>query len=236
VLAVSEGLKVIPDVGPIEVISNSIPSAVRSRCRVWQTGRPRGGDIRLRVSSRGVLGLVLFVGVGFAALRSATEWWTSGIFTTTLIGLAFAALYTAHRRGAGRAFWSGFVAFGAGYLILAFGPWFETSIRPRLLTTRLLDLAYPMIAPASRDGTPIRFSPDGRVHPIGEPGATARVWGPDASRQARFQGIGHSLVSLLLAAIGGVASRYFYAHRNERRREAAERAVGVMLKVLEAGL
>jgi hypothetical protein len=192
--------------------------------------------MRHRISIRGIVCLVLFVGVGFAALRSATGWWASSIFTTTLIGLALASLASVYRRGADRAFWSTFVAFGSGYLILTFGPWCETSIRPKLLTTKLLDLAYTMITPASQGGNPLRFSADGRVQPLGEPGATAGVWGPDATRQARVQSIGHSLTALILAAIGGVASRHFYAHRDERKREAAVKAAGVMVKVLEAGL
>lgn len=58
----------------------------------------------------------------------------------------------------------------------------------------------------------------------------------DASRQDRFRTIEHSPAALLREAIGGTACRNFYAHRDERRREAAEEEVGVMRKVPEAGL
>jgi hypothetical protein len=189
--------------------------------------------MRIRFSILGLMALVLFVGVGFAALRYATGWWSSGVFTATLIGLALSGAYAAHRRGPRRAFWSAFVAFGVGYMILAFGPWCEDSIRPRLITSKMIDLAYPRF---TQYGSPLLFTPNGRFFPVRESDATVRIWGPDATRQARFQSIGHSLAALLLATIGGTASRFFYAHRDEQRREVAEKVAGVMLRVLEAGL
>jgi hypothetical protein len=192
--------------------------------------------MRLRFSIRGLMALVSFVGIGFAALRYATDWWASGVFTATLIGLALSAAYAVHRRGPRRAFWSAFATFGAGYMIMAFGPWCETAIRPRLLTTKMIDLAYPRFTEV---GSPISFSFSPDVHiipPVGRDDPTVRIWGPHASRQDRFASIGHSLAALLIAGIGGTASRYFHANRDERRREAAEKAAGVILRVLEAGL
>src|SRR3954451_23898489 len=118
--------------------------------------------MRLRFSIRGVMGSVLFAGVGVAALRSATDWWASGLFTATLLGLSLAALFAAYRRGPRRAFWSAFVAFGAGYLVLAFGPWCETSIRPRLLTTKILDAFFPMVHPVTGGTIEIRDATNGR--------------------------------------------------------------------------
>ena len=189
--------------------------------------------MRISFTIRGLMVLVLFTGVGFAALRYATDWWSSGVFTATLIGLALAALYAINRRGPRRAFWSAFVAFGASYMILAFGPWCETTIRPRLLTTKLIDLAYPRFTQGVK---PISVIPDGRILPIGGSDVTVRIWGPVATQRDRFESIGHSLAALLLAAIGGTASRYFYTHRDEQRRVAAEKAAGVVMRVLEAGL
>jgi hypothetical protein len=178
---------------------------------------------------RFLLAAVAFCGVSFAALRDPTDWWASTAFTGTLLGLAFAALYSVYRKGPGRAFWRGFTAFGVGYLVLAFGPWCETAVRPRLLTTRLLDALYPALHPAP-DGTVrlwdattgkpvsgVAFSPDGR--------RVARVV-TSAARQEHFQDIGHSMASLLLAGLAGLAARRFHDHRDERHRETAEKAVG----------
>jgi hypothetical protein len=172
---------------------------------------------------------VAFCGVGFAALRDPTDWWATTTFTATLLGFASAALYAVYRKGPRRAFWRGFTAFGVGYLVLAFGPWCETSIRPRLLTTKLLDALFPVLHPApdtvvrlwdATTGRPfnsVAFSPDGSLMgPGGIPAASPK----------RFLDIGHSLASLLLAGLAGLAARRFYAHRDERHRESAEKDAG----------
>jgi hypothetical protein len=203
--------------------------------------------MRFRITIARLIAAIGFIGLGLAALRFATELWASLVFTSTLLVLALAATYAAQRRGPRRAFWSAFVAFGVGYMVLAFGPWCETAIRPRLLTTKVLDALYPLVTPGpegtealwdyatARRGT--RFSPDGRILHVWNPDPSVRIWWwPDATRQARFQTIGHSLFALLPAVIGGTASRYFHAHRDERRREAAEKVAGVLVRVLEAGL
>jgi hypothetical protein len=173
---------------------------------------------RLSPSIAGPLAVII---LGLAAFRSPTDWWASVIFTATLSVLSLAALNLAYRRGRRRAYWSAFVAFGFGYLALAFGPWCETAIRPRLLTTKLLSAAYPLLHRPDNGAIPRRA---GRV----DPGVGAK--------QVPFQDIGHSLVALLLAGSGGFAARRFYATRDERKREAAQKAAGIMVKVLEAGL
>ena len=173
--------------------------------------------MRLRVSIRAIMAVVLAAGLGLAALRSASEWWASGIFSLTLLGFALAAAYASQRRGPRRAFWAAFVVFGVGYLVLAFAPWFQDAARPRLLTTRLLDFAQPLLDPARRLAEPFSPSPDGRgLLPDRSP-SVARLWGPDASRQDRLQTIGHCLSAWLLAALGGVANRYFWERRDGRR-------------------
>jgi hypothetical protein len=201
--------------------------------------------MKSRTTILGLMAAVLLAAILFAALREATDWWASGIFTTTLTGLAFAALYAVYRRGERRAFWAVFAVFGWGYIVLTFGPGCETTIRPRLVTTRLLDALFPIVHPApeptvrfwdASTGKPldagkpanhVTFAPDGRM--LG--------WGMGTSpARESFQDIGHSLAALLLAGIGGVASRYFHGHRDERRKEAVEKAAGVILKVIEAGL
>ena len=88
----------------------------------------------LRCSITGALAAVLFVAVGFAALREADEAWDGGLFYLTLALLSVAVLLAARRTGGGRAFWTGFALFGWGYLGLTLIP----SIEPRLITTRAL--------------------------------------------------------------------------------------------------
>ena len=106
-------------------------------------------------------------------------------------------------------------------MVLAFGPWCETAIRPRLTTSKLLDTLSPMLHPTT--DTPVRVGDAATGKPV-----------PPAHEH--LQVIGRSLSALPLAAIGGTASRYFHANRDERRREAAEKAAGVLLRVPETGM
>src|SRR5689334_10460965 len=98
--------------------------------------------MRYRVSIAALMVLVLFLAIGFAALRSGSDWWASATFSATLLALALAAPLAVYRRGPRRAFWAWFAAFGAAYLVLVFTPWFESAIRPRLLTTKGIDALH----------------------------------------------------------------------------------------------
>src|SRR5262245_19063158 len=177
--------------------------------------------MRPRTTTASLLTVIALCGVGFAALRDPTDWWAGTVFSVTLLSLALAALYAVFRKGPRRAFWKAFTAFGVGYLVLAFGPWCETAIRPRLLTTKLLDALFPVVQPApegtvrlwdATTGKPVNsvtFGPDGRM--LG--------WRRSAVTQVmareHFRDIGHLLAALLVADLGGLASRRFYAHRDE---------------------
>jgi hypothetical protein len=88
----------------------------------------------LRYSIASALGAILFVAVGFAALREADELWDSWLFYLTLVLLLVAVLLAALRTGDRRAFWIGFALFGWGYLSLSLIP----STEPRLITTKAL--------------------------------------------------------------------------------------------------
>ena len=78
--------------------------------------------------------LVLFFGVGLAALRESNDTWDSSIFTLTLGILLISILLAVHRTENRRAFWIGFALFGSAYLGLSLFP----SIESRLITTKAL--------------------------------------------------------------------------------------------------
>jgi hypothetical protein len=90
----------------------------------------------IRFSIASLLLVVLFVTVGFAALRESNETWNSGVFTLTLAALLISILLAIHRTESRWAFWIGFALFGWIYLGLSLVP----SIEYRLLTTK--GLAY----------------------------------------------------------------------------------------------
>jgi hypothetical protein len=104
-----------------------------------------------------ILGAIVFVGFGFAALRQADDLWNSSLFSLTIGLLLAAVLLAIYRTEARRAFWIGFALFGWGYLSVSL-------IRltgSRLITTKalvllnqshiLFDRAYVMHATLNLD-------------------------------------------------------------------------------------
>jgi FG-GAP-like repeat len=89
---------------------------------------------RFRFNIASVLGVILVLGVGFAALRESSDLWEHGIFTLTLAALLISILLVIHRPEKKRAFWIGFALFGWIYLGLSRVP----SIESRLITTKAL--------------------------------------------------------------------------------------------------
>jgi hypothetical protein len=176
---------------------------------------------RFRFHIGNLLILVLFMGVGFAGLREANDLWDSGIFTLTLGVLLTAVLFAVHRTGLRRAFWLGFALFGWSYLGLA-------SIRPiesQLLTTKAL--AYLDSKIPGRDlviqgvmGIPSRsvtFTPDGGFLTNTNPGvfqlfdaATGVSFSTGVGTSENFRRIGHSLLALIVAWLGGRISALLF--------------------------
>src|SRR2546423_1907622 len=86
--------------------------------------RPRRGPMtRLRFTLAQLMAAVVFIGLGFAALRSASVLWASAVFTLTVAVLSAAILGAMGRRGRARMTWAGFALFGWVYLGTTFGPW-----------------------------------------------------------------------------------------------------------------
>ncbi len=139
----------------------------------------------LRFSLSFLLLFVLVVALGCAALSYANEYWASAVLTVTLAALVLSVLAAVYRRGASRAFWAGFAIFGGCYLFLMYGPWFA-ELRMLLATTKLVAYAQSKLQ------------------------AEAPVGTFDLERWY-FEHIGHCLWALLLAGLGGLASRVLYA-------------------------
>jgi hypothetical protein len=72
----------------------------------------------LQFSLRNLLIAVAFCAFGAAALVNANPWWLAISWSAALFSLATAGLLAVHRREEKRAFWSGYVSFGALYVLL----------------------------------------------------------------------------------------------------------------------
>ncbi len=118
---------------------------------------------RPRVSIAGLMAVVLFCGIGIAAVRSASPLWAGVVVTATLGVMASAILGAIFRQGERRAFWVGFALFGWGYLTLAFGPWFATEVKPLLATSIGIDALHARLHPMSSWTTDLVISGTGGV-------------------------------------------------------------------------
>jgi hypothetical protein len=182
---------------------------------------------RPRFTIASLLGLVILVAVAVAALREATDAWDSGVFGVTLVVLLTSVLLAMHRTESRKAFWLGFALFGWAYLVMSLVP----PIEVRLPTTQGLAFLDSKVAdrPASMTfGLPTSSS-NGTLNDAkrywaskvngstidSSQTATVRLWdaatgrlvvGPSGTSE-NFVRIGHSLLALVLAFVGGCLSR-----------------------------
>jgi hypothetical protein len=199
----------------------------------------------LRFTIASLLGVVLFFGVGFAALREANDLWESGLFTLTVGILLVGVLLAVYRAQTKRAYWVGFALFGWVYLALTLVP----SIEARLLTTKALGILgsrahnansarfafvdhdqdgsiYHYVANNAQPNLLYRNLGNGTFQDVtaaaGLNSSGGQTAGTDTifvdlstppppmgsiGANARFVRIGHSLVALVAAWLGGQLSR-----------------------------
>jgi FG-GAP-like repeat len=193
--------------------------------------------------------LVLFVGVGLAALRESNENWDSGIFSLTLAVLLISILLAIHRTEKRRAFWMGFALFGWTYLGLSLVP----SIESRLITTKAFALLDSKVQRSITGGLAyFDYDNDGAMdlYVVNNTQSNALLlnkgngdWIEDVtaatgSNPTRFTNIlagrtltgfgttekfiriGHSLAAMILALLGGHISRRLFNDYREVVEEA----------------
>jgi len=199
---------------------------------------------RIRFTIASLLVVILFVGVGFAALRESSDLWDSGLFTVTLGILLTSILLAVHRQESKRAFWLGFALFGCGYLGLSL----VQPIESRLITTKALTYldskvpgrsagVYTITFAGTGSGSPgnpvptFSVSMDGSQLGVHNQGSAVLLNGGKSGFVARWSGttenfvrIGHSLVALLAGWLGAQLSRRFF--RTSRELGASTAVVG----------
>ena len=201
---------------------------------------------RFRMTIRSAMALVLFAGVGFAALRDPSMWWVGGVLIC-LIGLLLTACVGAiYRTGRERAFWLGIVVFGGGYLLLAEVLSRDATGNPVAFINRVLDTPAfdPRSAPAAgakvlaemngefRSASVLQIDRTKGVYFVNYDGLTAisNAWLSPAQIKLRDDGdysaVGNKLVMILVALIGSVVAVAFYDSRERRRGERPSEALG----------
>jgi hypothetical protein len=123
-------------------------------------------------SIAGLMAVIVFFAVGFAALREPTGICASAVYSMALGSIGVAILGTVFGHGPSRAFWAGYVVLSSGYTFLVhetstdnaayLARYFVSPRRsapgPELMTTHLLVAAYERLLPAPdlRQGGRIR--------------------------------------------------------------------------------
>ncbi len=183
---------------------------------------------RFRFNIGSLLVVVLFVAVGFAAVRESNYLWDSSIFSLTLVVLLISILLAVHRTETRREFWFGFALFGSAYLGLSLVP----SIESRLITTkglhyldskvagRPMGLYHVVLHTYSGSGTGNNQVSNVTSTTSGIQALTAeqdRLWrlgvtipkllGGWSGTTENFVRIGHSLFALLVGWLGAQLSR-----------------------------
>jgi hypothetical protein len=199
----------------------------------------------LRFNIASLIVFVLICGVAFAALKESSEIWEQGVFSVTVLTLIAAVLLAIHTRDARRAFWLGFALLGGCYLVFSLVP----PIESRLLSTQGFSYLHSKLPgqptnkialivtttgggasmpqnqsltlTASANPLPTGTAGSGRVWTVTNGNLFTR-WG---SSTENFVKIGHSLLALLLAWIGGIVSRRLWpgSHAAERPLESPAR-------------
>lgn len=186
--------------------------------------------MRPRVSIRRMLALIVAFAVALAALRSPSNFWANTLFTLTLAALVVSVINVVYSRARVRAFWVGFLIAGSAYFLLHWVPPFGD----RLVSVPLLDILYPHLVPPEPT-RPVARASAGRTQvilvsrgafggpPLPDPGRWAVWTEPDRgsgvgatigsiymTSPEPYQLIGHSLLTLVVAALGGLYARRRY--------------------------
>ena len=205
--------------------------------------------IRFTISS--LLIAVLFAGFGFAALRESNETWESSIFSITLVMLSISILLAVHRIEKRRAFWLGFALFGSAYLALSFVPSIESKlITTKALhfldskVTRSIPARPVSFDPYEAASWDLVFVNDlessaifrnngngGWIKDVTSAAGSNPPSFPNivagsslagsSSTTENFVKIGHSLLAVIVASLGGYISRYLYTKNREAVKESA---------------
>jgi hypothetical protein len=161
-----------------------------------------------RVTLANALVLVLIIALWTAAFRLPSLLWQSIALTLVSWTMLTAAVGIVLCRERSRAFWLGFLCFGASYLLMVFGPWYRTEIGPYLPTTRLFDELYPLIhrpPTGSRLRNIVVWDYEERSY---SNVIDRFVW---RDNRNHFLAIGHALTALLLALLGSRIALHLHA-------------------------
>jgi hypothetical protein len=145
---------------------------------------------RFRVSTAGLMALMIPLALGLAALQSATQLWVNIVYNLVVAVLLIATYKAKCSQGVGGVWWTGFAAFGWAHLVLGLlgMPWGQHfGVQPELVTGEIT----------------------GRVVALLESDTSAAVLQRAMARALVI----HCVLCLLLSLLGATIFRFFAARR-----------------------
>jgi hypothetical protein len=175
---------------------------------------------RFRLSVAALMGVVLLLALGMAALRANTDIWASAMFTAAVSLFSVAIIAAMAIRGSARFTWMGMAVFGWIYLVISFGPWpGSTTEPPPLITSVLLDYVQDYILTTNK--IPYLYTAPVNPHPFleklgGLPGAAPPPGGyRNIGSISPYLQTGQCLGGMLFGIMGAVAGRLISARRGQ---------------------
>jgi hypothetical protein len=174
----------------------------------------------IRFSIAGLMGVVLVAAIGMAALRSASETWAGVLFFSACGAFTLAIVGIIYRGQAERAWWLGFALFGWGYLAAAFWPMdhFRLPVLPTAALLESLSSALGVDSQGTSSGpSTVGMGSVGRLQSFRRVMVSPFVVGSAATGVDRsFQQVGHSLLALVFAIVGGTLAAILFAIPSNR--------------------
>lgn len=176
---------------------------------------------RFRFSLLTLFGLITLFALGLASLMNASPLLASAWFTLVVIFLMASTLVATVHQGNGRVFWVGCTVAGWIYFLVTFSPLIGIHVPPPLLTSQCLLWLDESLGD---DETPdqrslLYMTSSGWPAPRDN---WIRIWDvnagrPQELREINFQQIGHGILTLLVAFVGGLSARYLRSRKREPR-------------------
>jgi hypothetical protein len=174
-----------------------------------------------------LMGYVVILAVGLAALRNANAYWAGAVLAVTLILFLTAVLGAIYSSGQARAGWLGFSIFGFAYLSATCSSLLPGRISAQLPTSELIYYVHEQVKPTAQAMSVMAKDRLGNIYgpklpPPTSPPPTVvpTIWNsllPRAADHDSFASIGHCLFGLMVGLLGAFIARWF-----EHRRTVGE--------------